>query len=562
MTGNMGRRSIRAMLTYREHFSGSLSMNSWQAIRNGTGIVLLISLLIVGCGKSVDGGKGAGGPGLVTELGVTIGALVEVVSVDTINVEGYALVGGLKGTGSEQCPPQIKSYLKQYILKQLSEGRNIERFISSRNTAVVRVEGTMPITGLRYRYFDVKVSALPGTQTTSLQGGQLLGADLYEAGRFGIGSKILAEAEGPIFIDPIGDTEQDKKVGSVLAGGTVLGTYKISLGLRRPDYRVAASIRDRLNGRFGETPANAVSPSIIELEVPARYRQYKNKFISIVKATYLIETAEFRRERIEAFAKALEVSDDKETSEIALEALGKESLGKLAGLVNSPSEEVRLRAARCMLNLGSRKGLLALRRIATDPDSPYRIEAMEAVATWPGRQDATALLRRLLRDEDFNIRLAAYKQLRQLGDISIIQELIGRNFYLEQIPQAKHPTVFVSRSGMPRIVLFAGPIYCRENIFIKSLDNTVTINAASGQKYVTVMRKHPTRPELAPVELKSSPELGDIIRTLCEEPVKKTGKERVGLGVSYADTIAILKLMCEKGAVQAEFHAGSLPKIE
>lgn len=537
-------------------------MSNWQQIRVGAGIFVLISLSVVGCGKSVGGGRGASGYGLATELGITIGSLVEVVSVDTIRVEGYALVGGLKGAGSVQCPPQIRAYLKQYILKQMPEEKHVEQFINSRNTAVVLVQGTMPTTGLQYRYFDVRVSALPGTQTTSLQGGQLWGADFYQAGRFGIGSKILGRAEGPVFIDTIGTAKQDMRTGYILAGGTVLDKYKITLAVRRPDYRVAMGIRDRLNGRFEENPAKALSSSIIELEVPARYRRYQDKFISIVKATYLTETAQFNREQIEAFAEALEGSDDKEASEIALEAIGRESLGKLTGLLNSASEEVQLRAARCMLNLGSDEGLKALRTIATNPASPYRVEAIEAVATWSGRQDAIALLQRLLRDEDFEVRLAAYKQLRQLRDISITQELIGRNFYLEQIPQAKHPTVFVSRSAMPRIVLFAGPMYCRENIFVESPDGKVTINAAAGQKYVTIMRKHPTRPGLAPIELKSSLKLGDIIRTLCEEPVEKKGKKRVGLGVSYADTIAILKLMCEKGAIQAEFHAGPLPKID
>jgi hypothetical protein len=62
-------------------------------------------------------------------------------------------------------------------------------------------------------------------------------------------------------------------------------------------------------------------------------------------------------------------------------------------------------------------------------------------------------------------------------------------------------------------------------------------------------------------QLKSTFDLGDIIRTLCEQPLQKGEKGRGGLGVTYADVIALLKQMCDKGAVEAEFWAGALPKI-
>ena len=210
-----------------------------------------------------------------------------------------------------------------------------------------------------------------------------------------------------------------------------------------------------------------------------------------------------------------------------------------------------------MLNLGSDQGLGTLRQIAMDKDSSYRVEALEAITAAASRNDAASISRRLLRDDDFDIRLAAYEQLRKLDDIAVTQRLIARNFYLEQITQAEHKAIFVSRSGQPHIVLFGAPIFCRENIFVQSPDGNITINAPAGQKYVSIIRKHPKRPSVI-VQLKSSFELGDIIRTLCEEPLSE---EHRGLNVSYADMIALLKQMSEKGAVQAEFRAGPLPKI-
>ena len=494
-------------------------------------------------------------------LGTTIGSLVEVFSVESIPVEGYGLVGGLNGTGSAECPPRIRKYLKQYILQQLREQKmDVEKFINSRDTAVVMVRGMMPAAISGSHYFDVMVAVLPGTQTTSLQDGWLYGAELRAAGRFGIAVKTLATAKGPVFIDTISTHEIDKRFGYILAGGTVLDKYKVTLALRRPDYRVAALIRNRLNERFGDGTTEAVSPGQIELKVPVEYKEQKRRFISMVRATYLAQSRELIRERIRTFVRKLAVSEDKYESEIALEAIGNECLGRLVILLNSSNEEVRLRAARCMLNLGSDESLEALRQIAMDEDSTHRIEALEAITAAARRNDAAAISRRLLRDKDFDIRLAAYENLRKLDDIAIRQRLVARNFYLEEVAQTEHKAIFVTRSGQPRIVLFGAPIYCRDDIFVESADGSITINAPAGQKYVSIVRKHPKRPNVI-AQLKSSFELGEIIRTVCEEPLKKAKRMRLGLGVSYAEAITLLKQMCDKGAVKAEFRAGPLPKI-
>jgi hypothetical protein len=296
------------------------------------------------------------------------------------------------------------------------------------------------------------------------------------------------------------------------------------------------------------------------LKIPEEYKEKQQRFTSIVKAMYLTQEPEITKERIKTHVRKLAVSQDKYESEIAIEAIGRESLGKLSVLLNMSNEQVRLQAARCMLNLGSDAGLETLRKIALDEFSPYRIEALESIGAGARRDDAAAISRRLLRDGNFNIRLAACDQLRKLEDIALAQEFIAGKFFLERITQTEHKEVFVSRSGRPRIVLFGAPIYCRGSIFVQSAEGDITINAPAGQEYVTIIRKHPTRPSVI-AQLKSSFEIGDIIRILCEEPPKDEEQGRGGLGVSYADMIVLLKQMCDKGAVRAEFRAGHLPKI-
>ena len=529
-------------------------------------VLLIAALLTVycvgGCGGQSQAGRGGQDFASTAGLGATIGSLVKVSAPEPVPVEGLGLVVGLERAGSAECPPQIRAYLRQYILRQLPAKTrlDVDEFIDSPDTAVVSVEGVIPAIASKNQYFDVRVAALPSTQTTSLDGGRLFTAELKMLGSFGINTRILADAEGPVYIDKIDDSRINKKAGYILAGGKVLNEYKIVLSLHKPDYGMANRIRNRINGRFGNAAAKAVSSDRIEFIVPPKYREQRQRFISIVTAMYLTQEPAINSQRIKAYVKRLSGSGDKYSSEVALEAIGNECLDELGVLLDSPDEKIRLHAARCMLNLGSDTGLVALRRIAQEKESAYRVEALESITIGAKRNDAVSISRKLLRDDDFRIRLAAYEQLRKLDDVAITQEFIGRNFYLERVAQTELKTVFVSRSGQPRFVLFGAPIYCKGNIFVQSGSGDVIINAPSGQKYVNIIRKHPKRLSVI-TQLKSSFELGDIIRTLCEEPIEEGEKGRGGLGVSYADAAVLLKQMCDKGVVGAEFHAGTMPKI-
>jgi hypothetical protein len=379
-------------------------------------------------------------------------------------------------------------------------------------------------------------------------------------GSFGVSTRILADAEGPIYIDKIEDGQINKRAGHILAGGKVLNEYKIVLVLEKPDFNMANRIRNRINGRFGDNVAKGISSDRIDLIVPSEYKQQRQRFISIVKVMYLTHDPKINNERIRAYVNKLSGSENAYASEVALEAIGNECLDELDVLLDSSEEKVRLRAARCMLALGSNAGLAALRRFAQDRKSPYRIEAFEAIALGAKRNDAVSISRKLLRDDDFKIRLAAYEQLRRLDDVVVAQEFIGRSFYLERIVQTGHKSVLVSRSGQPRIVIFGAPITCSGDIFIQSTDGDVIINSPAGQQYVNIIRKHPKRPSVI-AQLRSSFEVSDIIRALCNEPPDEQDERRGGLGVSYSNAAALLKKMCDMGVVPAEFHAGPMPKI-
>jgi len=519
---------------------------------------------VVLAGGCAEPGQGSGRSKLLgtgADLGPTIGSLARIYSAESTEVEGYGMVGGLQGTGSPDCPPALRSYLKKYILRQLPNRQiDVNKLIDSYSTAVVRVTGQTPALTSKGQDFDVKVAALEGSQTISLEGGWLYRTDLRVAGRLAQATRAVAGAGGPVFTNRLGDVKMSRKEGYVLGGASVFEDTGMTLVLNKPDFETTGRIRNRINERFGFGVARAAARGRIELTVPPRYARQRQRFKTLVEKTYLTENPRITSERILKSIRDLAASKDKNAGEIALEAIGNASLGKLAILLNSSDESVRLHAARCMLNLGGNEGLGALIEIALDRSSPLRVDALEALTASAARNDAAAISRRLLADPDFDVRLAAYQQLIQLQDFAVTSKFVGRSFYLDRVMRSPYKGIFVSRRGQPRIALLGAPIKCREDVFVQSEDAAIILNAPRGRGYMSVMRKHPSR-RGAIATLKSSLDLADIIQTLCEEPTGTDEKGRGGLGVSYSDMIALVKQLSDKGAVQAEYRAGPMPKI-
>jgi flagellar basal body P-ring protein FlgI len=518
-----------------------------------------ILVAAAGCGPKAGPSQGQADE---PDLGPTVGSVARVVTPASIPVEGFGLVGNLPGTGSATCPPQVRAYLKRYILSQLpSRTINVDDLINSRNTAVVLLEGTIPALASKGERFDVRASLIPGSETTSLRGGWLYGVELRPQGPGGSASRPVATAEGPMFTNLVGVDEPDLTRAYVLGGGRSLNDYSAVIALPKPDYPLANAIRNRLSERYGANVVAAITPQMIECVVPPDYRRRKMRFVSLLAATYMAEAPERTAARVDWFAGRLASGQDAQRSEIALEAIGRECLGRVASLLSAADEETRFRASRVMLDLRDDRSLATLRGIALDPKSVYRLEAMEAVAASARRNDASALMRFLLRDSDVRIVLAAYEHLREMTDAAVAQDFVGRSFYLERIVQTNRKAIFVSRRGDPRIVIFGAPLTCRDSVFVEAPGGGVIIDARPGQGYMSLSRKNPVRSGMiGPV--KTGYVLSEVIRALGAESVA-TGEGQVSaLGVSYADVIALLERMCEKGAVAAEFWPGPLPEFE
>jgi hypothetical protein len=494
-------------------------------------------------------------------MGPTIGSVADVLWLQSVPVEGFGLVAGLAGTGSAMCPVPVRNYLKQYILAQLSgENTDLDELINSPNTAVVRLEGTIPAMAVKGDRFDVRITPVAGSDTTSFRGGRLFLAELKSPGTFGIDSRVLATVEGPVFVDLHRAGEPDLRTGYVLGGGKVSFDSSGRLHLRQADFRMVNAIRNRLNERFGPETATALTGADVGFVVPSEYTLRKDRFAKVLAATYLAATADAMTPRIDAALKGLAEKTNKEASEMTLEALGRNAAAGLATLLQSPNEEVRLRAARCMLFLRDDRGLAVLNAIASDSKSSRRIEAIDAIATGSRVNDAATLLRPLLADDDVQIVRAAFEHLRRMRDSSIREESINGDFYLDVVPGAKNRAILVFRSGEPRIVLLGPSLNCGSAVSVESPDSLVTVAQGPGGDSLLISRKSATR-GARPLSVRSDLSVSEVVRAL-GGPVRSPRGQTAGLGVSYAEITCLLQRMCDAKAIDAQFWLGPLTKFE
>ncbi len=494
------------------------------------------------------------------QLNRTVGAMADISLPPEIRLRGVGLVAGLYGTGSAECPPAHRAYLEQEILARLGRNKavNPRDLIGSTDTAVVMLEANIPPAATKGTIADVKVTALSGTQTTSLEAGSLYTADLKIVAQFDRDmrtSRTLAEAQGPIFIDYLSGTP-DLKNAWVLGGMQTLEDQQLTMTMLKPDYRLAAIVRNEINQRFGADIANAVSPAVMFLKLPREYTDRPARFMELVRGMYISSDAENQRKIIRALAQNLQSDADKNAAETSLEAIGRPVIEEIAPLVSSQNPDIRFYTAKCMLNLGDDRAFGALREFALDGSSPYHYQAIDIIRRSAKRKDSIILMQRLVCENDFQTKFAAYEHLKRLTDTSVSTMVVGDSFIVDRVLSRGKQFIYAKRRGEPVIVLFGVPMNCSKDIYIESDEGDVFINSTEDNEFLDIMRKHPTRDVLIG-PLKCRYEVGEIIKKLGSPPISdKSRGISPGLGLSYGRILPILKKMCLAGVVDAEFIAG------
>lgn len=491
-------------------------------------------------------------------LNNTVAAFCNLYAPGAVAVEGYGIVAGLGTNGSSECPTYIREYMIKLVQQMLGDTNRLEaiRFISSTDNAVVRVYGQIPAGAKRGQKFDLFIEAMPNTQTTSLKDGSLFTCNLTTKSKLGVaGAKIIATGQGPMYVEPSEDPQEMRK-GAVIGGGSFTEDNKLYLELKKPDYRLASIIRNRINERFGEGTAAARSSHIVNLTIPKSFEGKYEKFGKLVTALYLPEDDDALIARTQLLARNLENPID-ESIENGLEAIGRPAIAAVTPLLNNEIAAVRLRAARCALNIGYEKAGEVLVELASIPGSPFKREALEAIGESVASITTKSQLRPFLSDSDTDIRILCYEYLSEASDLSVMPKRTNSGFRIDTIIGTKEPLVYVRRDKSPRIVLFGMGIPLAGNIFLSLDGGNILVNNPDNSENILLLRQHPGMKEvIGPVYSKMT--VDDLIEKLSDNSVL-AGGARAGLGLGFTDTVRVLSKLNETGCIKAKVVIGPAP---
>ncbi|MCH7814885.1 MAG: flagellar basal body P-ring protein FlgI, partial [Planctomycetes bacterium] len=482
----------------------------------------------------------------------------------------YGLVVDLGDRGSSDCPRAVRDKL----LKELHRRPEFHRagskdnpitptmMIEDPDTAVVLVQGEIPAGAPSGTSFDLSVSAIPGTQTTSLRSGYLYHCDLtvYRmlSAEAGIPGKVLARAEGPVFLNPFSDkpdaaTRSNERSGMILGGGMVTTDRRLRLVLARPSYGTARALAAAINNRFpGRTKtADPISPSYIPLTLPREYYSDPLHFLGLVQHLYTTHRPGFADQRIRALTEEI-VRPAALYEDIALawEGLGRRVIPEISKLFTHHHPSVRFYAARTALRLGDDVAVEVMADLVADDRSPHRFDAITALGQADDQPRAAGPLLALLDDDDPTLRTAAYEALLECGHPAIATTRIGRgNFSLDLVPSRGENLIYAKRTGSRRIAVFGSPVRFLPPLFYRHPNGEITVNADETDAEMTVLYQDRRSDRLAP-PVRLDFDVPKFV-ALMGSPLPRHSEAPLGLGRDYGTIIHLLYDMAELRALNA-----------
>ena len=541
---------------------------------------LLFSVAVVGCGEIVEtvperpAQERADPTNFVLDVDPimrgTVASETAVAGLNPVVVRGYGLVVGLKETGGRLMPAEVRAMMIQELARRSignpttsPEGWTPERLLDSPDTAVVVVEGVVPPGATKGTKFDLRVSALPGTDVTSLEGGRLYTTDL-RPGPLMVGSrqaKIIAEGKGNIFINPFvepGATRKDavnRLVGRILDGGSAKEDMPLKLKLATSSHTRARTIQTAINSTFPREPrqknetARGENADSVELTVPPSFSGKTEDFIQLVRHVPLDVTAS----ETTAIAVRRALVANPGSSESAMwrfRALGKRVIPVIQDLYAYPEEEPRMAALRAGAALDDPLAVAPLLEMARTGSTDNRIRAIGLLGEMGFNPDVDVGLRPLLGDGDVDVRLATYEALLKRRDPIITRMTIDSKFDVAVVPSDKE-MVYVAQSGRPTIAVFGEDLAVARPLTVTAWNNRLMMKADSGDDQLQVYFRQ--RPEVKPEIQLANPRLAEFIPFLGH--TTSVEKPLPGLGLSYGETIGAVHQLWRAGYIKSDFKA-------
>ncbi|HYC99586.1 MAG TPA: flagellar basal body P-ring protein FlgI [Phycisphaerales bacterium] len=586
-------------------------INSASMVRGAVALVLVAGLAaVVGCADKGPTRQATTNVELKvrdvpTPLRGTIGSEATLRGIEPVLVAGIGLVVGLDGTGGGPYPAAVQGTMERELSRQgMGKAVNIgpfagmtpQQILASKNVAVVVVEAVVAPGSPKGSKFDLRVSALPGTATTSLENGKLWTTDL----RFGpaavLGAqaaRIIGQGYGAVFINPFteaaarplidpgaagSDVESPslpasdgvvRTVGRVLGGGVVTEPLAMELALDNSSHARAKAIQDAINTRFpalgGETTAHGRGAQSIAVKVPNAYRERAADFVNTLMSLRI--DTQFSTEYAKRYVDELEKSPGlADRLQWCIEAVGPEAVPFLVRLYDHPELLPRMAALRAGARMGDPRAGAYLVRIATDTDNPVplRAEAAELTGFLGGSPAIDLALRELVNAEDLEVRAAAYEAMVMRRDPSIRRSYLEGKFVLDVVPSTR-PLIYVTQQGEPRVVLFHGGMEVQRPMLMSAWEDRLLMSAESpgeasvsapaalgtGDQVRVQYRDPRAEPGAMPLQATCNADVVSLVRLFARSANSENPEP--GLGMSYSQVVGALYQLQKQGGLLADF---------
>lgn len=491
----------------------------------------------------------------------TVGAEASLSGDEPIIMTGYGLVVGLNGTGSNDVPLPVRTYMIDEMTRMgvgkergTLAGVSPDRLLDDPSTAVVLVQTVIPPGAPKGFKFDARVDAVPGSSTRSLEGGTLWTTELRR-GIVAPGGPVtpsMAKVYGQVFTNPFaapggaGAEPTDARTGFVLSGGTLTNPWPLTLILDNPSHSRARAFVAAINARYGRGTAVGKSEDTIEVTIPEKYRDTPGIFASLLKHTRIEQgyPEESAQRYIDALRDQPELANELSW---CLAALGDAALPFVRRLYNDAEMFPRLAALQAGARLGDLTTRPHLEALINAGPSPTRPQLLELLGSLPHDPKVDAYFRGLLDAPDLDVRVAAYEALSKRRDPVIERTMVAGKFEIDRVPSSE-PMIYVTQSKSPRIVLFGGDLPLNRPSLVSAWGGRLMLDAPEASPLARVYYKS-DRAGVPAASADIDPTLAGFIVLAAS----KAGPENPmpGFDFTYSQTVSALHQIVQSGAVGA-----------
>lgn len=392
--------------------------------------------------------------------------------VEPVKIHGIALITQLANTGSD---PADTDYRRMLIAEMQTRGvPQPNQVLASPTTAMVMVTGYLRPGIRKGDHFDVLVECQDDDNTTSLKGGWLMETRLKQM--FRTRDEVIRDgstlgiAQGWLLVDPRADVEKDPNAhrrARILGGAVATQSRDISLVIRESKQSVgvragrSAAIGKAINARFvvynqgvQEGVANPKTGELVELKVHPRYKDNLARYIAVIRAIAVRESAVERASRMRLLERQLLDPMTSARAAIQLEAIGTKGMETLYKGLASTNTEVRFYSAEALAYLDDKAAAPVLADIAHE-EPAFRAYALTALSAMKD-VGAYEQLTKLLGVTSAETRYGAFRALStwDAQDPLVRGEGMGGRFSYHVLDVAGPPMIHVTSSHRPEVVLF------------------------------------------------------------------------------------------------------------